>query len=233
MTNLVADRLRVNKLSLQVPAWVALAVARLTEVPGHRAGASARSCAAAIGGWQGGSPKLGQLRQRGGVALVRAHRSDGPAHGGRHHDTRRNNAFKVTSGRSTSCILVLLFRERPPASTSTELPTARALSSSLIFDIIDCSTSVAEKSYGVDVLLRELSYVLLCYLIQPTTDDGRGGKDDRGREARRLATDRGARSRARRGRARVEQRCCSPRPTMPEPQPTTTPTPQAQSGADA
>ena len=33
--NLVADRLRVNKLALQVPAWVALAVARLTEVPGH------------------------------------------------------------------------------------------------------------------------------------------------------------------------------------------------------
>jgi hypothetical protein len=31
----VADRLRVNKLALQVPAWVALAVARLTEVPGH------------------------------------------------------------------------------------------------------------------------------------------------------------------------------------------------------
>ena len=31
----MADRLRVNKLALQVPAWVALAVARLTEVPGH------------------------------------------------------------------------------------------------------------------------------------------------------------------------------------------------------
>jgi hypothetical protein len=31
----VADRLRVNKLALQVPAWVAFAVARLTEVPGH------------------------------------------------------------------------------------------------------------------------------------------------------------------------------------------------------
>ncbi len=35
MTNLVADRLRVNKLAFQVPAWVTLAVARLTEVPGH------------------------------------------------------------------------------------------------------------------------------------------------------------------------------------------------------
>ena len=32
---LVADRLRVNKLALKVPAWVALAVARLIEVPGH------------------------------------------------------------------------------------------------------------------------------------------------------------------------------------------------------
>ncbi len=31
----MADRLRVKKLALQVPAWVALAVARLTEVPGH------------------------------------------------------------------------------------------------------------------------------------------------------------------------------------------------------
>ena len=31
----MADRLRVNQLALQVPAWVALAVARLTEVPGH------------------------------------------------------------------------------------------------------------------------------------------------------------------------------------------------------
>ena len=31
----MADRLRVNKLTLQVPAWVALAVVRLTEVPGH------------------------------------------------------------------------------------------------------------------------------------------------------------------------------------------------------
>jgi hypothetical protein len=35
MSNLVADRLSVNKLALQVPAWVALAIARLTEVPGH------------------------------------------------------------------------------------------------------------------------------------------------------------------------------------------------------
>ena len=35
MTNLVADRLHINKLALKVPAWVALAVARLTEVPGH------------------------------------------------------------------------------------------------------------------------------------------------------------------------------------------------------
>jgi hypothetical protein len=33
--NLVAERLDVNKLALMVPAWVALAVARLTEVPGH------------------------------------------------------------------------------------------------------------------------------------------------------------------------------------------------------
>ena len=29
----MADRLRVNKLALKVPAWVALAVARLNEVP--------------------------------------------------------------------------------------------------------------------------------------------------------------------------------------------------------
>ncbi len=33
--NLVADRIRVNKLALQVPAWVASVVARLSEVPGH------------------------------------------------------------------------------------------------------------------------------------------------------------------------------------------------------
>ncbi len=31
----MADRLRVNKLALQLPAWVALAAARLNEVPGH------------------------------------------------------------------------------------------------------------------------------------------------------------------------------------------------------
>jgi hypothetical protein len=31
----VADRLHVKKLTLKVPAWVALAVARLFEVPGH------------------------------------------------------------------------------------------------------------------------------------------------------------------------------------------------------
>ena len=35
IANLVADRLRVNKLALKVPAWVILAVARLNEVPGH------------------------------------------------------------------------------------------------------------------------------------------------------------------------------------------------------
>ena len=35
IANLVADRLGVNKLALKVPAWVALAVARLNEVPGH------------------------------------------------------------------------------------------------------------------------------------------------------------------------------------------------------
>ncbi len=35
IANLVADRLRVNKLALKVPAWVALAVARLNEFPGH------------------------------------------------------------------------------------------------------------------------------------------------------------------------------------------------------
>ena len=33
--DLVEDQLRINKLALQVPAWVTLAVARLTEVPGH------------------------------------------------------------------------------------------------------------------------------------------------------------------------------------------------------
>ncbi len=31
----VKDRLRVNQLALKIPAWVALSVARLTEVPGH------------------------------------------------------------------------------------------------------------------------------------------------------------------------------------------------------
>ncbi len=35
IAKLSADRLRVNKLVLKVPAWVALAVARLNEVPGH------------------------------------------------------------------------------------------------------------------------------------------------------------------------------------------------------
>jgi hypothetical protein len=33
--NLITDRLRVNQLALNVPAWVAYAVARLTAVPGH------------------------------------------------------------------------------------------------------------------------------------------------------------------------------------------------------
>ncbi len=33
--NRAADRPRVNKLALKAPAWVALAVARLTQVPGH------------------------------------------------------------------------------------------------------------------------------------------------------------------------------------------------------
>ncbi len=35
IANFVADRLRVNKLALKVPAWVATALARLSEVPGH------------------------------------------------------------------------------------------------------------------------------------------------------------------------------------------------------
>ncbi len=48
MTNLVADRLRVNKLALQVPAWVALAVARLTEVPGHLGVPSSFAVSAAL-----------------------------------------------------------------------------------------------------------------------------------------------------------------------------------------
>jgi hypothetical protein len=32
---LLADRLHVNELSLNVPTWVAFSVARLAEVPGH------------------------------------------------------------------------------------------------------------------------------------------------------------------------------------------------------
>ncbi len=47
--NLAADRLRVNKLALKVPAWVALAVARLNEVPGHlRWPPSFAECAATL-----------------------------------------------------------------------------------------------------------------------------------------------------------------------------------------
>jgi hypothetical protein len=47
--NLVNDRLRVNKLAQKVPAWVALAVARLTEVPGHlRVPPSFAGCAAML-----------------------------------------------------------------------------------------------------------------------------------------------------------------------------------------
>ena len=48
IANLVADRLRVNKLALRVPAWVALAVARLNEVPGHRWPPSFAECAATL-----------------------------------------------------------------------------------------------------------------------------------------------------------------------------------------
>ena len=48
MTNLVADRLRVNKLALHVPAWVASAVARLTEVPGHLGVPSSFAVSAAL-----------------------------------------------------------------------------------------------------------------------------------------------------------------------------------------
>ena len=45
----MADRLRVNKLALKVPAWVALAVARLNEVPGHlRWPPSFAECAATL-----------------------------------------------------------------------------------------------------------------------------------------------------------------------------------------
>jgi hypothetical protein len=44
----LADRLRVNKLALKVPAWVALAVARLNEVPGHLGVPSSSAECAAI-----------------------------------------------------------------------------------------------------------------------------------------------------------------------------------------
>jgi hypothetical protein len=45
----MADRLGVNKLALKVPAWVALAVARLPEVPGHvRWPPSLAECAAML-----------------------------------------------------------------------------------------------------------------------------------------------------------------------------------------
>ena len=44
----MADRLRVTKLALQVPAWVALAVARLTEVPGHLGVPSSFAVCAAV-----------------------------------------------------------------------------------------------------------------------------------------------------------------------------------------
>ena len=45
----MADRLRVNKLALKVPAWVASAVARLSEVPGHlRVPPSFAECAATL-----------------------------------------------------------------------------------------------------------------------------------------------------------------------------------------
>ncbi len=49
IANLVADRLRVNKLARKVPAWVALAVARLNEVPEHLRGPpSFAECAATL-----------------------------------------------------------------------------------------------------------------------------------------------------------------------------------------
>ncbi len=49
IANLVGDRLRVNKLALKVAAWVALAVARLNEVPGHlRWPPSFAGCAATL-----------------------------------------------------------------------------------------------------------------------------------------------------------------------------------------
>ena len=44
----MADRLRVNKLALKVPAWVALAVARLNKVPGHLGVPSSFAVCAAI-----------------------------------------------------------------------------------------------------------------------------------------------------------------------------------------
>jgi hypothetical protein len=49
IANLVADRLRVNKLAFKLHAWVALAVARLNEVPGHlRWPPSFAECAATL-----------------------------------------------------------------------------------------------------------------------------------------------------------------------------------------
>ena len=36
MTSLVADRLRVNELALEVPAWAVSAVNKVAEVPGYR-----------------------------------------------------------------------------------------------------------------------------------------------------------------------------------------------------
>ncbi len=44
----MADRLHVNKLALKVPAWVALAVARLNEAPGHLGVSSSFAECAAI-----------------------------------------------------------------------------------------------------------------------------------------------------------------------------------------
>ena len=47
--NLVENSLCVNKLALKVPAWVASALARLTEVPGHlRVPPSFAQCAAML-----------------------------------------------------------------------------------------------------------------------------------------------------------------------------------------
>jgi hypothetical protein len=48
MCDLFADRLHINKLALQVPAWVGLAVARLNEVPGHLGVPSSFAVCAAI-----------------------------------------------------------------------------------------------------------------------------------------------------------------------------------------